>query len=252
MIPQPFLKGSGEKKVYGKYEYVPGASLVYDWGNPVSYNPAQGAGGITSNVYGGGEPQGVMQNSGGGAASMWTSTYEGIINFNASSGLQVEYNSTFPTGAMSVVSVYRPEPADFRSGSIVGLQNNNGINLVVGGASRVVTPTIYYGASGNTVATLSCSVTLSTTWNVVTFTTNGLNKHTLYLGNGTINSVDTGTYNRGLFSPTAQNIRIGKNATSNNWLNGIMMAYMVYPFELSIAQIRRNNYVFLPRLKAVP
>lgn len=249
MIPQFFVKSSGEKKVYGKFEYVPGSSLVYDWGNPNSYPPAQGAGGITYNCATTplAEPNGIFKTGGGSAASMWSNAYTGSIQFNASNGLNVEYNSTFPTGAMSVTCVYRPS-GEFQTGSLVGLQNNNGINLTLGGASRVVRPTIYYGASGNTSAALSCNVTLTNDdWNMVTFTTNGLNSHILYLNDGTTNSTDTGTYNRGLFSPSAANIKLGKNAVSNNYINGVMMAYLIYPFPLTISQIRRNWFVFRQR-----
>jgi len=249
MIPQFFVKSSGEQINFAKFAYVNGANLIFDWGNPVSYPPGQGAGGITSNVYNSGEPQGQFQTGGGAAASMWSTSYGGSIGFNASNGLNTVFNSTFPTGAMSVVSVYKGG-GEFQNGALVGLQNNNGLNLVLSTAG-VVTPTIWYGASGNTQATLSCNVTLVSQyngWNVVTFTTNGLNSHTMYLNDGSTNSTDTNTYDRGLFSPSTANIRIGKNALSNNYLNGVMMAYMVYPFVLSPKQIRQNWYVFKQRL----
>ena len=253
MIPQFFVKSSGEQINYNKFDYVPGASMIFDWGNPESYPPGQGAGGTTYNsaIYPAGEPNGVFETGGGIAASMWSSAYTGSIQFNASNGLNVEFSTSFPTGAMSVVSVYRPD--EFQTGSIIGMQNNNGLNLVVGGASRIVTPTIYYGASGDTSATLSCNVTMGTDWNIVTFTTNGLNSHKMYLnGNTTSPSTDTNTYNRSLYTPSEVSTKIGKNALSNNYLNGIMMAYLVYPFELTPKQIKRNWYVFRQRLTQFP
>ncbi len=252
MIPQFFVKSSGEQINFGRYDYVKGSTLIYDWGNPTSYNPAQGAGGITSNVNSGGEPQAQFKTGGGSAASMWTSNYTGTIQYNFSNGLNVEYNSSFPTGAMSIVCVYRRD--EFQNGALVGLQNNNGINMVLS-TGGVVTPTIWYGASGNTQATLSCTLSLGAGyngWSVITFTTNGLNSYKMYLNDGTTNSTDNNTYNRGLFTPSAANIKLGKNALSNNYLNGVMMSYLVYPFELSTKQIKQNWYVFKPRLTQFP
>lgn len=249
MIPQFFVKGGSEQINFNQFDYVAGASLIYDWGNGISYPRAQGAGGITYNASSGvsAEPQATFKTGGGSAASMWSTAYSGSIAFNASSQYLVEYNSTFPTGAMSIVTVYKPV-TEFQNGSLVGLQNNNGINLVVTSGSKAVTPTIWYGASGNTQATLGCSVTMGADWNMVTFTTNGLNLHTLYLNDGTTNSIDTGTYDRSLFTPSAANIRLGKNALSNNYINGIMLSYLVYPFRLSTKQIRQLWYVFRQRM----
>lgn len=252
MIPQFFVKSSGQQINFNRFDYVPGASIIYDWDNPESYPPGQGAGGITYNsaIYPAGEPNGGFENGGEAAAYMWSSAYGGTIQFNASNGLNVECGLALPTGSMSIVSVYKPD--EFQTGSLLGQENNNGINLVVNPADRVVTPTIWYGASGNTQATLSCSVTMGTSWNMVTFTTNGLNSHTMYLNDGTTSSTDTNTYNRGLFSPSAITARIGKNALSNNYLNGIMMATLIYPFQLTQNQIQRLWYTFRPSLTQFP
>jgi hypothetical protein len=35
MIPQPFVKGSGERVFFGYYEYPPGADIIFDFGNPI-------------------------------------------------------------------------------------------------------------------------------------------------------------------------------------------------------------------------
>jgi len=35
MIPQPFIKGAGERVFFGPYEYPQGADLIFDFGNPV-------------------------------------------------------------------------------------------------------------------------------------------------------------------------------------------------------------------------
>ena len=85
----------------------------------------------------------------------WNS-YTGSIQFNAGNAPNaplVQYAGTFPTGAMSIVTVYKPD--EFQTGSLVSLLSNNGVNLVLTPYSKVVTTKIYYGASGNTAATLS-------------------------------------------------------------------------------------------------
>ena len=35
MIPQPFVKGAGERVFFGPYEYPPDADIVFDFGNPL-------------------------------------------------------------------------------------------------------------------------------------------------------------------------------------------------------------------------
>jgi len=249
MIPQFFVKKSGEQINFDNFAYIAGAQLIYDWGNPVSYPPAQGSSGITYNVSGStqAEPQGQFMKQGGGSAPLWSSTYSGSINFQpgTTADFYVEYNGTLPTGAISVVSVYKSNASD-ASGSFLCLTGSqNGINLSMNSA-KVVTPTIWYGASGNTQATLTCTATLpNNDWNMVTFTTNGSNSHTMYLNAATSASTDTNTYDRGLFAPSNRNIRIGINNisnTSNIALQGYMMATLIYPFTLSPKQIRQIRY----------
>jgi hypothetical protein len=254
MIPQFFVKSSGEQINFSDFDYVDGAQLIYDWGNIICYNPNQGSSGITYNGAEGslGEPQGGFVKQGGGSAPLWVSTYSGSIDFTPATvaDYYVEYNGTLPTGAISVVSVYKSDATD-DSGSLLCLTgSNNGINLPMG-PSKVITPKIWYGASGNTEATLTCTATLpNNDWNMVTFTSNGLNAHTMYLNAATSASVDTNTYDRGLFAPSNQNIRIGINninSGNNQSLQGYMIATLIYPFDLSTKQIRQLYYVFRKR-----
>lgn len=255
MIPQFFVKTSGEQLNFNQFDYPLGASIIYDWGNPITYAPAQGSSGITSNAASGslGEPQGTFQKQGGGAAPLWQSLYSGSINFTpgTTANFYVEYNGTLPTGAISVVSIYAANNSPETSGSFLCLTGSqNGINLTKT-PSGIIVPEIWYGASGNTKATLTCTATLpDTNFNMVTFTSNGLDLHTMYLNNALSASVDTNTYNRGLFSPSAANIRIGINNVSNTKnvsLQGTMIATLIYPFALSTKQIRQLWYVFRKR-----
>lgn len=257
MIPQFFVKSSGEQLNFNQFDYPAGATLIYDWGNPITYSPGQGTSGVTSNAASGslGEPQGSFIKLGGGSAPLWQSLNSGSLNFQPGtvSNFYVEYNSTLPTGAISVVSVYASNPiySAESSGSFLCLTGSqNGINLTMT-PNRLVKPDIWYGASGNTQATLTCTATLpNTDFNMVTFTTNGLDLHTMYLNNALSASVDTNTYNRGLFSPSARNIRIGINNVSNTKnvsLQGTMIATLIYPFALSTKQIRQLWYVFRKR-----
>jgi len=257
MIPQFFVKSSGEQINFNNFDYPTGSFIVYDWGNPITYAPSQGSSGITSNCASGAatEPQGTFQVIGGGVAPMWQSLNSGSINFQPGSvgNYYVEFNGTLPTGAISIVSVYASNPiySGESSGSFLCLTgSNNGINLAMT-PSRVITPIIWYGASGNTQATLTCTATLpNTDFNMVTFTSNGLDNHTMYLNNALSASVDTNTYNRGLFSPSNRNIRIGINNVSNTKnvsLQGTMIATLIYPFVLSTKQIKQLFYVFRKR-----
>ena len=257
MIPQFFVKSSGEQKNFYPFDYPAGASIIYDWGNPITYAPAQGSSGITSNAATGslGEPQGSFFKLGGGSAPLWQSLNSGSLNFQPGtvSNFYVEFNGTLPTGAISVVSVYASNPiySAESSGSFLCLTgSNNGINLEMT-PSRVITPTIWYGASGNTQATLTCTATLpDTNFNMVTFASNGLNNHTMYLNNALSASVDTNTYDRGLFTPSARNIRIGIDNVSNTKnvsLQGTMIATLIYPFVLQPKEIRQLWYVFRKR-----
>lgn len=252
MIPQFFVKSSGEQINFDNFAYIQGAQLIYDWGNPVSYPPGQGTSGITYNVSGStqAEPQGGFLAIGGFSAPLWSSLYSGSVDFEPASvgNYYIQYAGALPTGAVSIVSVYKSSATD-TSGSLLCLTGSqNGINLSMG-PSKVITPKIWYGASGNTQATLSCTTTLpNNNWNMVTFTTNGLNAHTMYLNAATSASVDTNTYDRGLFAPSQRNINIGvNNAAGNISLQGYMMATLIYPFVLSPKQIKQLYYVFRKR-----
>jgi len=254
MIPQFFVKASGEQINFENFAYPNGAQLIFDWGNPTSYSPGQGSSGVTFNVSGStpSEPQGGFLKVGGGSALLWTSLYSGSVNLRPSnvSNYYVEYPGTLPTGAISVVSVYKSDSNDV-NGSLLALTgSNNGINLVMN-SSKVITPTIWYGVSGNTQATLTCNATLpDNNWNMVTFTTNGSNEHTMYLNAAISASIDTNTYDRGLFAPSQRNIKIGINNINpgnNVSLQGYLMATLIYPSVLTKKQIRQLYYVFRKR-----
>jgi hypothetical protein len=237
MIFQNFNRSSGQQLNYGRYDYVPGASIIFDWGNPASYNPGQGASGVTSNIGSGstGEPQALFF---GATTDMWSSAYGGSISFNYANSQYVQWNGTF-TAAVSTVMVYKMVDSTGAAGAIPSLKNYNGVNLVLNNTSRLAQPTIYYGSAGSSSVQLSCNVTLPNNWCVTTFATNGTNSHIMYLDSGVTSSIDTGTYDRTLYTPVAQNIVLGRNKLTTNYSNGNMIAYLQYPFQLTKAQVRQ-------------
>jgi hypothetical protein len=258
MIPQPFIKGAGERVYFGPYEYPLGADIIFDFGNPactsefnsnkIVYNV--GSANVTGSL--------IPYFNPGLFYPTLTTDYGGTVLFKRQSGAgtnYVEWNWK-STEQETNIFVYRPQDPTNNSGemgfpgagAVSGSANSlyvnlNAFNNVYAGA---------YNSSNTQFDDLFGGVVLQTgsaenrnDWNTITYTSNGASVSNLYLNQSkpitnttTITRVTSGT----------QRFRfpfIG-NGTGGNFSSRIM-AYLQYPKILTPKEIRQVSKVFAQR-----
>jgi hypothetical protein len=258
MIPQPFVKGGGERVFFGNFEYVPGADIIYDFGNPIctsAFNSSKIVYNVgTANVTGSLVP---YFNPGLFYPTL-SSAYGGTVTFKRQSGagnggtncVQWDWKSTQQE---TNIFIYRPIDGSGEMGfpgigGVSGSANSiyvniNGFRNVFGGA---------YDSSNGLYDDLFGAPQLQTgsvagrnDWNTITYTSNGASSSNLYLNQSppitnttTITRVTSGTQT---FKFPFRSGYTGDNFTS------LIMAYLQYPFILTPKQIRQTYKVFAQR-----
>ena len=240
-----FLAGAGQQ--YGitgsitynapPPDYVTGSYVIYDFGYVNSY---PGSGSTVYDVSGNGGPNGTLIGN-----PTYSSAKGGSISVNSSKYLS--YSGSFPT-AYTVQAFYKLTSGTSPAYPIIGGQaNNNGVQLAIDTGwplNSGVYQTYYYGASGSTSAGAANDANANTNiQNVYTFfsaTNNGTNSQAYYVNTGSV-STSTNSHDRTLFTPTNQTVTIGNQGT------GELVAWLVYPFVLSGAEITQNFNIFNAR-----
>jgi hypothetical protein len=246
-ISASFLVGSGQTyNITGSIiwnagptppNYVTGAYVIYDFGYASSY---PGTGTTVYDVSGNSGPNATFVNS-----PTWSSTKGGSLSVNSSN--YIEYSGKFPT-AYTVQAFYKLTSGTSPAYPVIGGQsNNNGVLLAIDTgwpSDSGVYQTYYYGASGNTSAGAANDANAGTNiQNIFTFfsaTNNGTNSQEYYVNTGSV-STSTNSHDRTLFTPTNQTVTIGNQGT------GVLVAWLVYPFVLSGAEITQNYNIFNAR-----
>lgn len=218
--------------------YVAGASLIYDFGYAASY-PGSG-----TSVYD------VSGNSGPTATFVGSPTYSaatkgGILTTNSSN--YIAYSGSFPP-AYTVQAYYK-----LTSGTsplyphIGGQANNNGVIIAIDTGwplNSGVYQEYFYGAAGTTSSGAANDANAGTNiQNIFTLFSgrnNGTNSQS-YVVNTTQVNATANSHNRTLFTPTNQNVKIGYQGS------GQLVAWLVYPSVLSIADITQNYNIFNAR-----
>jgi hypothetical protein len=248
MIPQPFIKGSGERVFFGRYEYPAGADLIFDFGNPTctsAFNSSRIVYNVgTQNVTGSLIPYnnpglfypGLSTQNGGVMTITDLGSLQNYMQWNwKSTELQSTVVVYAPSGSQSPGSnQYFPQSAAGASSinvQIVYPNNRLYINL--------------YDSSNTQYADLFGVKTFNTGslngqngWNTFAVTADASNNHNLYI-NTNSSSVDTTTITRTTSGTQTTKFPYPANAK--------IMAYMQYPKVLSPKEIRQINKVFAPR-----
>jgi hypothetical protein len=256
MIFQSFNKGGGDRVNYGLYEYVAGADIIYDFGNPIctsAFNSSRivynvGSVNVTGSLIPYANPSNVYPTLG--------TNYGGIANFNRQAGagtnyVQWDWKSTqeqtnifiyqAPTGSVAAGEMGFPGGTSPSADSIyITLNKNN--NVFGGGFNSSDTQfDDIFDASGSTEP----STLISSSWNTIAYTSNGasisnlyLNESTPILSTTTITRVTSGTQ-------TFKFPFITGNTTTN--FQSAIMGFLQYPFILTPKQIRQTYKVFSQR-----
>lgn len=260
MIPQPFVKGAGERVFFGPYEYPSGADIIFDFGNPlctsawasnIVYNV--GAANITGSL--------IPYFNPGLFYPTLTTDYGGTAVFRRQAGAGnggtncVEW-SWKSTEQETNIFVYRPENPAGNSGEMgfpgIGAVSPTANSLYVNITS---TRNLFAGAydSSNTqfddifgqTQLVTGSAAGRNDWNTVTYTSNGVNASNLYLNTSTP-LISSASITRVTSGSQTFRFPFRSGFTSNNFSSRIM-AFLQYPKILTPKEIRQINKVFAQR-----
>lgn len=249
MIPQPFVKGAGERVFFGPYEYPSGADIVFDFGNPICtsafasnivYNV--GSANVTGSL--------IPYNNPGPIYPTLSTTEGGVMITRAIAGnsnyIQWDWQSTeqqtnvylFKLNGTQLNTWSSLLPQEAGASSI--RTNVYGNTVVTASASLDVR---YYDSSNtaNDIFSTTLNVDVSNSrngYNMVATTANSSNLHQLYL-NPTLTSTDTTSISRSTSGTQTTNFGVSSNMR--------IMAFLQYPKVLSAKEIRQIYKVFSAR-----
>ena len=245
MIFQSFVKGGTERVNYGLYEYVPGAELIFDFGNPtctsafdssrIVYNV--GSANVTGSLIPYNNPSPtyptLVSSQYGTMVTRW------IPSINNGAYLQWDWNNNANQTSIFIYRLNGSQVGPAAEGSPY-IANSDSSIKVTGGSSNQVT---FYNTSGTSGGTFSNGVTTSTGngrngYNMIVSQANNSNKQ-YYWKNTTLVS----------YSETA--IARQTSAAQTNYFgfqsNFGYLGYLQYPFVLTPKQIRQTYKVFSQR-----
>lgn len=249
MIPQPFIKGLGERVFFGPYEYPSGADIVFDFGNPICtsawgsnivYNAATAN--ITASLIPFNNPgpfYPVLQNINGGVAefnSIGSTQYNYMQWDWKSTAEQTNIVVYAPSGSQGTRQSYMPQ--------VSGSDKSNSIEIQTVYAGNVLYVNIYDSSNNINVDIFGTdqfetgSLNGRNGWNVFAATADTNSVHNLYV-NMTTSSLDTRSIPR-VTSGTQRNL-----FPTNS--KAYIMAFMQYPKILRPRDIRQINRVFAQR-----
>ena len=253
MIPQPFIKGAGERVFFGPYEYPSGADLVFDFGNPlctsawgsnIVYNV--GSANVTASL--------VSYNNPGPFYPTLTTDYGGTATFKQQSGTSGSYMQWDWKSTEQQTNVFVYQPSGSASTGQLGYPRAAGANSLYT-TIDVLSQTVYtglYNSSNVQYDSLFGTPVLDTGssngrngWNTLVFSADGSNSHYQYINlatssfdNTTITRVTSGTQTTRFPQPTST---YSFNAGSR------IMAFLQYPKILTPKEIRQINRLFAQR-----
>lgn len=244
MIPQQFVKGAGERVFFGQFEYVSGADLIYDFGNPIctsAFNSSRivynvGSANVTGSLIPYANPgliyPTLTTDAGGVMITREFAFGSNYMEFNYSSSINQTSITIFAMNGnqLNPWNSYIPK-APTAGGSYIEM-NVYGNTVNTGSATLNVT---------NIGSSQTLNVDVSNTrngYNMLSVQANDSTTHNLYV-NQTLTLTDSTNVSR--TNDIATGVRLG--LTSNMRI----MAFLQYPFILTPKQIRQTYKVFSQR-----
>jgi hypothetical protein len=248
MIPQPFIKGAGERVYFGQYEYPLGADIIFDFGNPlctVDFTSANvvynvGSASLSASLVPYNNPGPIYPSLAGGVAQFASQA--------TTDGSYMEWNWK-STAEQTNIFVYQPAVGagsgsfDFPGGYSV---SDSSIYVEI---DRAVPPQLagYATPSGDLFPGTRLNVDTSNGrngWNNIIFQADSSNYHALYL-NATTPTINTDTIARSTSGIGTVKFPWRVNTTANGAAR--IMAFLQYPRLLTPKEIRQINKVFAQR-----
>lgn len=258
MIPQPFVKGGGERVFFGRYEYVPGADIIFDFGNTICTS-AFNASRIVYNAASANVTASVIPISGSNTYPTLSATNGGTMVTNAvaaeSNYIQWDWKSTEKQTTIYLFALNGAQLNPYTSnlpypaGASSIATYINGANPTSGQTANLLVEiydssnTPYYPLPNNiTSATLNVSGSNGRNgYNMVGVEANESTSQNLYI-NQTLTVTGSASITR-----TTSGIQTNKFPYASNMR---IMAYLQYPFILTPKQIRQTYKVFAQSFNA--
>jgi len=250
MIPQPFVKGSGERVFFGQFEYPAGADLIFDFGNPASFGNTSAlsasnaattspAAAVTASFIPFNNPSPTYPTySTDGSGSIVT-----LSNGSGTNYLQWQWKSTEqqsnvliykPNGNQSSgANQYFPRAAGANSIETQIVYPNSNLYINIADSSNSTTSDVFGVKQFNTG-----SLNGQNGWNMFVVTANASNSHNLYI-NANSSSLDTTAITRTTSGLQTTNFGLSSNAK--------IIAFLQYPKILTQKEIRQIYKVFYQR-----
>jgi hypothetical protein len=254
MIPIPFgYTGNNEFRL-SKYQYVEGADIIFDFGNPAT-TASVPTFGYASNVITTGLPAVVLNLTSqqvGGTPTLADGGVGGVLNFPFGGLPFATWNYNL-TAQQTTIVFFKPDfshetagmPA---AGNNLGANSQNALQMqtFLSGGSYIVSSSIFNNAA---VENKTFNAVIDTTsyggWTMAALSSNGSNLHQFWQNNAT-GSTSTTTISR---DTTSRDLKtFGKMPGQNAGIHGNLIAIMQYPRQLSQREIKQTFQLFKQRL----
>lgn len=238
MIFQNFNKGGTERVNYGLYEYVPGAEIIFDFGNPTctsEFNTSRivynvGSANVTGSLIPFNNPGPIYPTL--SSAQYGTMVTERIGSIGNGSYLQWDWNNN---ANQTSIFIYRLNGSS--NGGSPFIANSDSSIKVLGDTSNVVT---YFDttASGTQVFNIS----------VPTSAGNGRNGYNMIVTQANNSNLQNYWQNTTLVATASNSITRQTSAAQTNYFgfqsNFGYLGFLQYPFVLTPKQIRQTYKCF--------
>jgi hypothetical protein len=253
MIPIPYGYTATSEFKLSKYQYVEGADIIFDFGNPLTTGSASGSG-YASNVIS--AKSSVVLNltsqQAGGTPTIGDGGVGGVLNFPFG-GLPYATWTYGLTTEQTTIVFFKPDfshetagmPA---AGRDLGLNKQNALQMetFLSSGNYIVSSSIFSSAG---VENKTFNAVMDTTsysgWTMAALSSNGNNLHQFWQNNAT-GSTSTTTISRGNSGNDPK--YFGKMPNQNAGIHGSLIAIMQYPRQLTQREIKQTFQLFKQRL----
>lgn len=253
MIPIPYGYTSTSGFNLSKYQYVEGADIIFDFGNPLTTGSVP-ISGYASNVIT--DKSSVVLNltsqQAGGTPTIGDGGVGGVLNFPFG-GLPYATWTYGLTTEQTTIVFFKPD-FSHESAGMPAAGNNTGLNkqnalqmeTLLSSGNYIVSSSIFSSAG---VENKTFNAVMDTTsyggWTMAALSSNGNNLHQFWQNNAT-GSTSTTTITR---TDTANEIKtFGKMPGQNAGIHGSLIAILQYPRQLSQREIKQTFQLFKQRL----
>ena len=217
------------------FNYVAGAYAIYDFGNTSSY---AGTGATVYDVSGNGRNATLIN------SPTYSSANGGIMDFTRASSQYMTYTGVIGAAVTTMAIIKSKDTPNWVgfSGYPTARFTNGMIFFMLDGEA-VDLPYYYSGASGptsiNSIAWTGLTINV---FNAYTFSLTNSSQKNYYN-----NSVKTSTLSLSRSDSASSTIRVATADGGTDFLNGYVMGYLHYNFQLTDAQVAQNVAVFSSR-----